>query len=331
MLAENPVLVYGQQLVNWSDFVRGILFLANIQSYDTGDALRSWQSLAYAREDTRTESTSSLTKISSLESYAKFIECAAYRAHWIGWVFLAILPWIAIMMFILIRTNGIRFSELVVVATILVLIFLLMTAAIRKPGKMQIRTATVDDITCGTYIRKAQQPRDMAFGIWAVLQKRSSYQLPILDPTAALSQIYWTLAVHIVQINRSVNLLYLAACQRMIGAPSWVPDWSAADLHSWQADLTLATQTDECGDLVSKEGSQSLAWHQTEDATCAFDSPTTRLTVRARRICRIDYCARFEVAREHYEREQHDLYLTNLSMALNLAGISKFHTPLCRY
>jgi hypothetical protein len=105
-----------------------------------------------------------------------------------------------------------------------------------RPSKLSISIA--NDRISGLYCRKYQNPKDMAYGVWAVLRKRGAIDLQEPTYTRDLSQIYWTLTVHLVQVTGSLNLPPLAAARGQLGLSSWVPDWwvqeAEVELVSWR-------------------------------------------------------------------------------------------------
>jgi hypothetical protein len=90
-----------------------------------------------------------------------------------------------------------------------------------------------EDLLEGLYIRKATNPKDMAYGMWSVLRILGVTDLQEPSYIMDIEQIYHIFTVHLIKITRSLDFLPMAAAQGLPGTPSWVPDWSAVDRHKW--------------------------------------------------------------------------------------------------
>jgi hypothetical protein len=84
----------------------------------------------------------------------------------------------------------------------------------------------VDDLIDGIDTREATCSEDMAFGLWAILQRRTRLALPQVDYEESKETIYVAFSRVLVQITTSPTLLLVAAMNNMDGQPSWVPDWT---------------------------------------------------------------------------------------------------------
>lgn len=89
----------------------------------------------------------------------------------------------------------------------------------------------IEDIVVGLYSRTATEPKDMAFGMWAVLERGGAVNLPAPIYSHDTGDVYRIFAVHLAHITQSLELLLLAAIRGVSGQPSWVPDWSAHKSH----------------------------------------------------------------------------------------------------
>jgi hypothetical protein len=87
----------------------------------------------------------------------------------------------------------------------------------------------------GVLSRKAQDPKDKAFAMWAVLQRLFTETLPTPDYSLSVGQIYKQLSIYLIHATGSLDMLLPAAQSSFPGQPSWVPDWSQDDYNFWRS------------------------------------------------------------------------------------------------
>lgn len=84
-----------------------------------------------------------------------------------------------------------------------------------KRNLMHHRAA--DNLSVGLYRRRASNPKDMAYGVWAVLQQRGAVDLPKPDHGRETHEVYHHLTVQLLSIAKSLDVLYIAAATRQAG------------------------------------------------------------------------------------------------------------------
>ncbi|KAJ4290816.1 hypothetical protein N0V90_010011 [Kalmusia sp. IMI 367209] len=176
-----------------------------------------------------------------------------------------------------------------------------------------------DDLLKGLYHRQATNPKDMAYGMWSVLQSRGA--LGLCPPSHALDveNVYYMLTVHLIKITKSMEFLPMAAARGLPGLPSWVPDWSAANQHKWfthRGDVGVDCQgwsfktLDDMARVVHLERTKRvLAVSHNEDV----------LHVRAARLGYVRGCASFHATSDIYSPTEQNLHMENLQTMLMCA------------
>jgi len=78
---------------------------------------------------------------------------------------------------------------------------------------------------------ECKDPRDRVYGVLSLLDPRESNAGIIPDYTLSAAEVYRNLAVHFIAHYKSLDILSYAGLERprsrVIGLPSWVPDWTA--------------------------------------------------------------------------------------------------------
>jgi hypothetical protein len=105
--------------------------------------------------------------------------------------------------------------------------------------RVRRREDATDDFVNAIVTRHATQPRDMAFGLQTVLERRLGKPIPAPNYEASLAQIYRELTVNLFDATGQLQSLLLAAGNKMYGQPSWVPDWSAQVQNFWLQPFAL--------------------------------------------------------------------------------------------
>lgn len=188
-------------------------------------------------------------------------------------------------------------------------------------GYRPLRPSNLQDIINDLYNRTARDPKDMAFGMWAILQTRAPFRLPKPDYQQPQAAIYQTFTQLLVQITKSPQLLLYAAIKNVPGGPSWVPDWAAKGNQTWgDGEAILSDNStwlrNEAGDWYDR-----LLPFATGDAAISFKPGMNNLvlTVRARRALDVTRCFYFqESALGESNDAQSQIHVHNMRLMLLL-------------
>lgn len=194
----------------------------------------------------------------------------------------------------------------------------------------RLKTFITETFVEALYSRNATVPKDMAFGMWAIIQQGSAIDLPAPNYSDSIGNIYRVFTVRVIQFAHSLDSLALAAVKSSEDQPSWVPDWSANKSHDWISTHFRAQQTDEYGYhlSVSLGTFANRFFIPTIEPQAILQQPQFRfdrsemvLTVQARRICNIRSCLRFEPASESFHHSELSIHLENFRMMLTAASM----------
>jgi hypothetical protein len=85
-----------------------------------------------------------------------------------------------------------------------------------------------------TMASKCKDPRDRVYGVLNMLDPRESNAGIIPDYTLSAAEVYRNLVVHFIAHYKSLDILSYTRLERprsrVIGLPSWVPDWTAGQV-----------------------------------------------------------------------------------------------------
>jgi len=155
----------------------------------------------------------------------------------------------------------------------------------------------------------------MAFGVRAILQKRSSVGLPPPDYSKPTAEVYKELTSQLITMTGSFELLVLAALESFSGQPSWIPDWSC-NFHQRWPDLEV-----HISDFYEfrSEREMKRARKSTRQVWQGIIEPTsTILYVEARRLCSVTSLFAFEVAQNSTFDVADPIHRQNLDVMINL-------------
>jgi hypothetical protein len=177
-----------------------------------------------------------------------------------------------------------------------------------------------DDLVGALYRRAATDPRDIAYGIWAILRIRGASGLP--EPTydtdieSQIPLLYRQLTVHLMQVTNNLRILHVAAARRLPGAPSWVPDWSTFKRNTW-LDIPCFPGTALPGlNLgISSEAQKKERAQQ----RISIDPTHGVLTVLARDTGAICGCVSFYPTSRTFEIDERHAHMENLRAMLQWA------------
>jgi hypothetical protein len=85
-------------------------------------------------------------------------------------------------------------------------------------------TSTTDAMTTDLYTRKATNPKDMAFGMWVMLERKAARVFETPTYTQEVGDVYRIFTSHVAQVTNPTDVLIFAAARSYTGQPSWVPD-----------------------------------------------------------------------------------------------------------
>lgn len=81
--------------------------------------------------------------------------------------------------------------------------------------------------------KKSKMPQDKAYGVQAITQNLIKHRLPDPDYDLPIEHIYRDLCATMLAATGSLQFLLPAATNHLRGAPSWVPDFRAAQAEYW--------------------------------------------------------------------------------------------------
>jgi len=168
------------------------------------------------------------------------------------------------------------------------------------------KTYTTDDMVNAIYTRQATDPRDMAFGMWAVLEKRAATKLEVPDYSQDIGNVYHSLAVYLIRMTSSLDPLLYAAAESYPNQPSWVPNWAACEEHGWGPNVGEITVTDDYGNGVAHSASRSDSLH--------IDIRTSEsiLAVHAYHVATISMHVKLNETSDQWVTGEDDLHLRNV-------------------
>jgi hypothetical protein len=156
-------------------------------------------------------------------------------------------------------------------------------------------TRILDDLIDGVYSREAGDGKDMAFGVWAILQRHARFPLPAPDYDQSREEIYTTFSRLLVRIKGTSYLLLLAALKHVEGQPSWVPDWAAGDSHDWRGwgNAEIISRKTQISDYMFP------ASETARTVSLLHDSRGMGLSIRGRRLDTVIACSTFQPTSLH--------------------------------
>ncbi|RDW57001.1 hypothetical protein BP6252_13919 [Coleophoma cylindrospora] len=263
MLASNPVIVCGDRHLQWTTFAMGIVALQSNVT-DTGDRqvlislIRIWVSIVVHRASLLDSHSNSLYNSTLWQRQSRNGQLATLQKYD------DFLRWIQIIQFLYVG-NTLLFSYLPpfisfivgssfsVYANIVSFGWILLWTLFGFPqysasqialrARYHHQSQRISEIKYGlvdgVLSRKAQDPKDKAFALWAVLQRSITETLPAPDYSLPVGEVYKQLSVYMIQATGSLDMLLPAAQSNLPGQPSWVPDWSQDSRVFWRSPSTL--------------------------------------------------------------------------------------------
>ncbi len=168
----------------------------------------------------------------------------------------------------------------------------------------------MDDLIDGVYTREATNPKDMAFGLWAILERRSLSALPNVDYKKPKETIYVEFSRLLLQITGSPHLLLIAGMNNMKGQPSWAPDWTPNMKHG--------CRWGDIEDLISINDSAEDLKRKTEGTIFIPMVSERAISVRGRRHGVVIATFNFQRTQSSYQQAEFRKHILNLRLMLQL-------------
>lgn len=329
ILANNPIVVCGNKHIPWSVFEKSVLFLEHTCLFDARDLTKPWVNAAIARSQLQISSAASVTETSELERYVQFVYTSSQAAFkLLIWKQMGTPFWffaMASLCLIVVTSRRSRSSKALLGMTIVAAAGMLACGfwagisglkSHRRSFEMKCTFLTEEALLTGLYSRKAKEPKDMAYGMWAVLKQGGTKGLPEPDYSLSTGDVFKTFTVHIMQMTQSIEPLLLSALKGMAGQPSWVPDWTA------RAVLVRKTPPQQSGKLSTSAffpsySAQEVAMRKRTRRQFRFSKDMTVLEVWGTEICHITLTARFKKTRREYFDGEKNAHLHNLHLILD--------------
>lgn len=340
LLASKPVIVCGIEHTGWSDFEWTLLLLRKTFGYLPSAAI-AWEGIALDRgKVSSTIRPAEPNVLHSLEQN-EAINKRILLARRVLKTTLVCLVLTCLMTLLLVGvvsicswkypSLGIRFQLAKSTENVFMVISIvgipgwlfhiwLEVRPLYQGDRGDIHETASDDLVGALYRRAASDPRDMAYGIWAILRKLGASDLPLptydADSERQLPSIYRQLTVSLMQVTGNLRTLHVAAARGLPGTPSWVPDWSSIRKNMWR-ELPGFPGTDLNGiyEAASLEAKERLR-RQRALQRISMDPTLSVLTVLARDVGAICDCAFFRLTGKAFEVDERNSHLENLRAML---------------
>jgi hypothetical protein len=332
LLASNPVVTCGNAHVPWPNFERGVFFLDNTSLFNPHGITTSWASVALSRERLQKPRVCGLRPDSSaLKDYGIFVQRISRASVWVilirFWIYfltgISLFVVFINLTFLKILHSERTYKLLLAAAALSSCILLCGIIEVLRFLKRKISPAPKKDfaneeLLIGLYSRTATDPKDMAFGMWAILEQEGTVNLPDPDYSHNVAEIYRALTIHLAHITQSLDLLLLAAVRGVPGQPSWVPDWSAHGQHEWGDNILQLPATNSCGYYIQNHSATDAYVKVAAKLTPKFqiNETGTILTVQGLHICDISLCFRFQWTNGYFQESERENHLENLRLML---------------
>jgi hypothetical protein len=336
LLSSNPVLVCGDRHLSWSRFQWAILFLVFAdQSLDTNNTrlsrLESWSKAVYSRarlSETGTSNSTGQSSNTQTAQYQEYLESLSnvFRTRFLikSITVFALLMCIPLLILIgAVKRNGTAIYVVAAVVFFLPFVYKLVIAIVRQTPDFDTPFSRVffrsraepkwcveepgENLVDAVVTRKTTDPKDKAFGLGAVLERRLVSRLPPPDYSMQPIGLYRDLTMDLLLATKSPHAIAPAALHRCPGQPSWVADWSKFP-NSWSRHLTSSFNTDS--GLLGSQTAWSLV-----------SGDDNALKVLGRTIGRVTTCFRLQVTADQYEAKDSAIHANNIRQLLDFTRI----------
>lgn len=347
ILASNPIVVCGHSHLAWYHLERSLLFLELTPFFDDYDITERWTSVVWSRERLRSSTVASLPfTLSELQLFCNFVKMVTTKwERCIMTVFFVSLTMITTVLIIAGLERGMPQKIRLTMVIVFCILFLAATMffVLARSYRFEVSTerrkrAVKEDFTDALYSRNATVSKDMAFGMWAVME-RGGTNLPPPDYSNSVGDIYRLFTTRMSQFTHSLDSVLIAAARSSDGQPTWVPDWSTNRNHDWINSEYKAQTTDECGYYTFES-----TWHAflhtiipikellaiRQQPRFSFDTTEMILKLYAREIGKIRTCLHFQPTNETFVESERGVHLENLRLMLVAATFNLSMTTWLR-
>lgn len=124
---------------------------------------------------------------------------------------------------------------LIILASVAALVFFTVISIVGRFGKKIIHGQTSVQAQWADLImsRCATEPKDKAFGVYAIVQSYLPDSQPAPNYSLANEIIFKDLCFSLLDLSNSLRFLLAASMKESSVAPSWVPDWSSETSKLW--------------------------------------------------------------------------------------------------
>jgi len=347
LLATHPVIVCGTEHVQWSDFEWTLLSLRSSPRYFPRVAI-AWEAIVFDRGSLQSiDRPAQRSTLHTLHENETIVKKILSTRRWLMTSLSCILLACTITVFLIGSSSRkaegtpkwvVPFQlgrKTAIVSVVLgffgswYFLILFCFHAVRptlQTYRSDLKETTSDDLVGALYQRVATDPRDMAYGVWAILRKRgaSDLSLPIYDVAkeAQIPLLYRQLTIHLIQATGNLRFLHIAAARRLPGSPSWIPDWSSFNSNTWR-EMSGFPGTDLHRRAASTESEETLRRHRALQVM-SLDSTQSVLTVLARETGFVCGCVCFYlITVTALETDERHAHLENLRSMLQWAEWAK--------
>jgi hypothetical protein len=321
LLATNPVVVCGDQHATWVNFERNVQFLETVVYGLPLSTTRSWTRSARSREMVQRLTTLNPNNdASELAQYVVFLR-KIVRNHFRLWRLLftiLILSWPTTVTVYLASAltgdtglakalRGVLYALAPFWLVGLIIYIRDCTLNYRFVKSPHVRTW--DELPLELYPRTAKEDKDIAYGMWAILQRHGATGLPRPDYSSSTAEIHRIFTLNLLTTTQSLTPLLLAAVKNVTG-PSWVPDWNSHESHGLGANVEEIQDTDESG--FNRSTKRSTGWFR-------FNENGTSIDVQGLSVGEVTLIFRIKSTSEEYQESEQGLHLDNLSLFLECA------------
>lgn len=248
MLSNNPVVVCGDAHIPWRQFEKSVMFLSESMLHGYDDIALVWKQVALSRDQLGQKHQTAISQPeqqTELQLYRDFLTKSARYFFLIrNW---ARGPWAmflipVIVLAVMLYSGAYETYPLQLLIPWAIFLALCLTSfwefvrglfVLYTAGWSRIPEPLQHDFINDLYNRTAREPKDMAFGAWAILQRHAECAMVTPNYRQSQAAIYKIFTQYLVQTTESPQFLLYAAVQNAPEAPSWVPDWSARSRQTW--------------------------------------------------------------------------------------------------
>jgi hypothetical protein len=216
----------------------------------------------------------------------------------------------------------------------------------RKPKKLRkkhAKTYKTDSLVYALYSRQARDPKHMAFGMWAVLEKRARKRLKVPDRSKDTGEIYRIFTASLMQATNALDVLVYSAMRGVPDQPSWVPDWAAHDQHEWKnhvgdveargdygngltKSLTYFKESLMVVGLLPRTPTDEVGKTQPLAPYIELDEAQSVLTVRACHLAIVSREYQIRRVSDPFQASEREIHLENIR---NMQSLGALSAPVC--